>query len=281
MLLDASNLSKSIGAKHLFENVSFSIVPGEKVGLIGRNGNGKTTLLKMISAEDQDFQGQIITAKGTKVTLTKQEHADDNQQSSLAYILGNVPNYHQYKKILDDYEQGHSSNLDHYLETLERFTENRYTNLNEAILNTLAAFNIPHQSSLGPLELLSGGQKRYVEMVRMMFSQSDLLLIDEPTNHLDFLGKDIFISWMKNLKQTVIVVTHDRDVLKYVTKIIELKDKKLLTFKGNYDHYISHNASTTLSSVKQYSNQPNRKEQKLLMRLGSRSKSFLPLSPNP
>jgi ATP-binding cassette, subfamily F, member 3 len=97
-----------------------------------------------------------------------------------------------------------------------------------------------------------------VEMTRLMFSQSDLLLVDEPTNHLDYLGKERFISWMRNLKQTIIVVTHDRDVLKYVDKIYEIKDRRLETFKGNYDRYISQNSSSTMSSVKEYTNQLNR-----------------------
>jgi ATP-binding cassette, subfamily F, member 3 len=258
MLLDATNLTKSIGAKHLFQGVSFSIMPGEKVALIGRNGHGKTTLLKILGGEDQDYDGEIATRKGARLILTKQEHIEDAQQTALTYVLNSVPLFHKYKKIMDEYEQGINTNVNKYLDTLERFTEKRFFNLTDAVLNTLAAFNIPHESSQGPLANLSGGQKRYVEMTRMMFSQSDLLLIDEPTNHLDYLGKDKFITWMKSLKQSVVVVTHDRDVLKYVNRIIELKDKRLEIFKGDYDRYISQNSTKTLSSVKLYSDQLNR-----------------------
>lgn len=175
---------------------------------------------------------------------------------------------------MDDYEQGLHTNVNRYLETLERFTENKFFNITEAILSTLSDFNIPRESSHQPLANLSGGQKRYVEMTRMMFSQSDLLLIDEPTNHLDFLGKERFISWMKSLKKTVVVVTHDRDVLKNVNKIYELKNKKLEIFKGNYDHYISNNTSNTLSSVKQYTAQLNRlKEAKKRVTWGLRMRA--------
>jgi ATPase subunit of ABC transporter with duplicated ATPase domains len=91
-----------------------------------------------------------------------------------------------------------------------------------------------------------------------MYSNSDLLLIDEPTNHMDYLGKERFISWMKSVSQTVLVVTHDRDVLKQVHKIFELKDKTIHVFKGNYDHYIAQNSVQTLSSVKAYADQLNR-----------------------
>ncbi|NCN45745.1 MAG: hypothetical protein COU63_02235 [Candidatus Pacebacteria bacterium CG10_big_fil_rev_8_21_14_0_10_36_11] len=258
MLLDASNLSKSIGAKYLFKDISFSITPGKKVALIGRNGNGKTTLLKILNNEDHDFEGNIITAKGIRITLTKQEHIHNLDQSPLDYVISSVPNYFEYKKIIEDYENGLGTDLNRYLKILEYFTEKKLFNLPEAVLSTLSDFNIPLESSHQPLGNLSGGQKRYVEMTRLMFSQSDLLLIDEPTNHLDYLGKERFISWMRGLKQTVVVVTHDRDVLRYVNKIYEIKDKRLETFNGNYDHYISRNSSETLSSVKDYTNQLNR-----------------------
>jgi len=258
MLLDAKNLKKTIGAKELFTNVSFSIMPGEKVALIGRNGHGKTTLLKILSNQDHDFDGEINTRKGIKLTLTKQEHTSDLDITAFEYVIQSVPNYFKYKKMLEDYENGVCTDVEKYLKILDRFTEQKFFNLPESILTTLCDFNIPLESAHQPLSNLSGGQKRYVEMTKMMFSQSDLLFIDEPTNHLDFLGKDRFIAWMNGLQSTVVVVTHDRDVLKNVHKIYELKDKKLSTFKGNYDHYISHNTSTTLSSVKQYTAQLNR-----------------------
>lgn len=258
MLLEATKLAKSIGAKNLFKDVSFTISQGEKIALIGRNGHGKTTLLKILSGEDHEFEGRVVVAKGSSITLTKQEHIHDTQQSAQDYILKSVPHFFAYKKILDDYEAGLSTDLDKYLQTLEHFTENRYFNVSDAVLSTLADFGISNESAQQPLANLSGGQKRYVEMTRMMFSRADLLLIDEPTNHMDYQGKERFIAWMKALPQAVIVVTHDRDVLKNVHKIMELKDQKILVFKGNYDHYISQNADKTLSAVKQYSDQLNR-----------------------
>jgi len=258
MLIEALNISKSIGAKYLFSDLNFSVIPGEKVALIGRNGHGKTTLLKILSGEDHDFEGRITTRKGIQITLTKQEHIHTAEQSALDYILESVPHFHKYKKILEDYEQGLSTNTHQYLNTLEYFTEKRYFNLIDAVLSTLADFNISNETAQQPLANLSGGEKRYVEMTRMMFSRSDLLLVDEPTNHMDYQGKDRFITWMKSLTQSMLVVTHDRDVLRNVTKIIELKNQEIFIYKGNYDHYISQNTTSTLSSVKLYSDQLNR-----------------------
>jgi ATP-binding cassette subfamily F protein 3 len=258
MLIGTTNLSKSIGAKNLFRDLTFTVVEGEKIALIGRNGYGKTTLLKILSGEDRDFEGQVVTSKGLQITLTQQEHIHTADLSPLDYILKSVPHYHEYRKILSDFEQGLSTNVNHYLTILEYFTERNYFNVEESILSTLADFNISNESAHQPLANLSGGEKRYVEMTRMMFSRSDLLLVDEPTNHMDYQGKERFINWMKSLSQTVVVVTHDRDVLKHATRIIELKEHKIDIFKGNYDHYISQNATQTLSSVKLYSDQLNR-----------------------
>jgi ATP-binding cassette subfamily F protein 3 len=258
MLLEIKDLTKTLGIKHLFQNLSFFIVPGEKVALIGRNGYGKTTLLKILSGEDHEYEGKMITRRNLSTTLTKQEHLSDTQQTPLEYILKNAPHYFTYKKVMDEYEQGINTNTEHYLEILGLFTENRYFHLPEAVLSTLADFGISNESANQPLIHLSGGEKRYVEMTKMMFSQSDLLLIDEPTNHMDYLGKERFISWMKSIPQAVLVVTHDRDVLKHVNKILELKDKKVLVFKGNYDQYIAQNANKTLTSVKLYTDQLSR-----------------------
>lgn len=106
MLLTAKNLAKTMGAKILFKNLTFTIMPGEKVALIGRNGHGKTTLLKILSGNDDDHGGEIETRKNAKIILTKQEHYDDSKITPLLYILKSVPNYFSYQKILNAYESG-------------------------------------------------------------------------------------------------------------------------------------------------------------------------------
>ena len=258
MLLEATNLAKSIGATYLFQDLAFTIVAGEKIALIGRNGYGKTTLLKILSGEDHDFEGTVKTRKGTRILLTKQEHIQEIEQSALEYILKSAPHYFEYQTFLEEYESGQNTNLNRYLEILEYFTEHKYFNLREAVISSLEDFGISAAMIHQPLKHLSGGQKRYVEMTRMMFSQADILLIDEPTNHMDYKGKERFITWMRSIPQAVVVITHDRDVLKNVTKIIELKDRKMHFFKGNYYNYIKQNATQTLTSVKLYEDQLSR-----------------------
>lgn len=274
MLLDVRNLSKAMGAKYLFQDVTFSVTEGEKVALIGRNGEGKTTLLKILSNEDHEYDGTIDVKKTGRVILTKQEHIDEGTQTPLDYVLHSVPNYRKHKKILDEYEQEQTMDMNQYLHSVEYFNDHGYYYIDNTIENTLVDFGLTPEAVYQPLMNLSGGEKRYVEMTRMMFSDADLMLIDEPTNHMDYKGKDRFIAWMKKQKNAVVVVTHDRDVLKYVDRIIELKAKKIHIFNGNYDHYIKQNTSSTLTSVKQYTDQLNRlAEAKKKVEWGSRMKA--------
>jgi ATP-binding cassette subfamily F protein 3 len=258
MLLNATNLSKSIGAKNLFNDLNFTINNNEKIALIGRNGQGKSTLLQMLSGEDKEFGGKIERMKNLRVILTKQEHLSDNTQSALTYILKSVPHYHEYEKVLHDFEHGAHTNTHLYTTAVDYFSENGYYYIKDLILATLEDFQISNEQANNPLITLSGGEKRFVELVRMMYSKADLLLIDEPTNHMDYIGKEQFISWMVTVIEGMLIVTHDRDVLKSVDRIIELKDKTIYSFKGNYDHYLKQNAMQTTNAVMDYNNQLRR-----------------------
>ncbi len=258
MLIDATNITKSVGSKNLFPDLSFSINEGEKIALIGRNGQGKTTLLKLISGEDKEFDGQIKVKKGIRITMTQQEHHLADETTAIDYILGSVPQYQELEQILHDFENGAHTNINAYSKAVEMFSEKGYYHLKDRILHTLIDFQISEDKAHLSLANLSGGEKRYVELARMMYSQSQLYLIDEPTNHMDYIGKEEFINWMNGETESVIVVTHDRDVLKHVDKIYELKDKKLHVYNGNFDHYIANNATNTTNSVKQYLIQLNK-----------------------
>ncbi len=258
MLISAQHLSKSVGAKTLFTDLDLHISPGEKVALIGRNGQGKSTLLNIIGGMDSDFHGELSTKKDLTTVLTKQEHLTDDSHTALEYILESVPHFYEYEKVLADFEKGDHSDMHHYTEAQDYFSENGYYYIKDLILATLNDFQISNEKAANPLSTLSGGEKRYVELTRMMYSKADLLLIDEPTNHMDYLGKEQFIAWMQMVEEGVLVVTHDRDVLNHVDRIIELKDKNISSFKGNYEAYIKQNAAQTTSSVVMYQNQIRR-----------------------
>ena len=255
MLVDARNLSKHIGSKILFEGLELFIDNGEKVALIGRNGQGKSTLLNILAGDDQDFLGNISRQKNLRTVLTSQEHLNTKDLTVIDYILGSVPHYLEYEKVIKEYEEGIHTNHDHFSDAVEYFSNNNYWQIKDLITETLASFQLDSDHATALLSTLSGGEKRFVELTRMMYSQADLLLIDEPTNHMDYIGKERFISWLDSVKQGCLVVTHDRDVLGHVSRILELKDNKLYSYPGNYSDYLKQNTLSTTSSVVLYQNQ--------------------------
>jgi ATPase subunit of ABC transporter with duplicated ATPase domains len=121
----------------------------------------------------------------------------------------------------------------------------------------LAAFQLP-PDRIDAFRHLSGGQKRFVELVKVTLSDADLALIDEPTNHMDYVAKQTFIDWLKNAKQSVVVVTHDRDVLAHVDRIVEIKSRSVDNFPGNYDAYLKQNGAATAKAIDSYENAQKR-----------------------
>jgi ATP-binding cassette, subfamily F, member 3 len=255
VLLNVTNLHKSIGLKDLFENLSFMIEEGEKVALIGRNGLGKSTLFKMLTGEDTEFQGNLEFRKNARVILTRQEHFLHHDITPLEYILEDVPEYRELQAAIRDYEESQTADMDKiqiYTDAVMRFSELDYYTVEDRIIESLHDLEIEIDRAMAPMATLSGGEKRFVELVRVMYSGADIALIDEPTNHMDYVGKAAFVKWLQETNQTIFVVTHDRDVLNEVDRILELKDKKIYEFNGNYDSYLRQNAEGTAIAVRDY-----------------------------
>ena len=256
MLLSLEIEEKSIGSKLLFQGLSLTINEGEKVAAIGRNGVGKTTLFNMISGADTDYEGTIEVKKGIRVIVTAQEHFGTDHLSAIDYVLKDAPNYAELHRIVEEYPTHMGSDMQKittYSEALTEYGEREYYDVQERIVEALNGFEISEEQARLPLASLSGGQKRFVELVRVRFAEADLVLLDEPTNHMDYIGKELFQKWIReNDTQAIFVITHDRDVLKEMNKIVELKDKKVRVFPGNYDAFLKQNSTTTLTQVSSY-----------------------------
>jgi ATP-binding cassette subfamily F protein 3 len=254
MIADISITEKSFGPKTLMKNIKFSIDDSEKVGVIGRNGVGKSTLFGILAGTDKDFTGEVIYKRGTTVVATEQEYHDVGEQTVLQYVLAGLPEYAALSHIIETYPLTMGEDMDkinEYTDALGRFDDKGFYQIEEQIERELDNFQlvgIAHRSFAS----LSGGQKRLVEVVKVMHSDAHLALVDEPTNHMDYVAKQQFIDWMKDAREAMLVITHDRDVLAHVDRIVELKDGGSQSFKGNYDAYLKQNAHSTGTAMNEF-----------------------------
>ncbi len=254
MIADVHITDKSFGDKQLMSDVKFSVNDGEKVGLVGRNGVGKSTLFGMLAGTDSDYRGSVVFRRGSTIVATAQEHHSLGNITVLEYILRGLPEYARLRHILTTYPAAMGSDMrkiEEYSQALERFGQKDFYRVEELVAEELKKFQM---EGFGERQLaaLSGGQKRLVEVVKIMHAQADLALIDEPTNHMDYVAKKQFIDWMKSARQAMLIITHDRDVLAEVDRIVELRDGASVSYRGNYDDYLRQNASATGNAMQDY-----------------------------
>lgn len=204
-VLSVADLSKSFGENHLFQNVSFDIKREEKVAIIGNNGTGKTTILKIINGLVPPDTGEIKLGSKVKVGYYDQEHHVLNMEKT------------SFDELQDTYP-----NLD-----------------NTRIRNILAAFLFTGDDVFKRIKDLSGGERGRVSLAKLMLSEANLLILDEPTNHLDIASKEILENAINHYTGTVLYVSHDRYFInKTATRILDLTNGHLLNYIGNYDYYM-------------------------------------------
>jgi ATPase subunit of ABC transporter with duplicated ATPase domains len=181
------------------------------------------------------------------VVSTAQEHHDMGDTTVLQYVLAGLPEYSGLSHIIENHPLTMGDNMkliDEYTQALMRFDDKGFYQIEEQIERELDNFQLPgiaHRQ----FTTLSGGEKRLVEVVKIMHSDADLALVDEPTNHMDYIAKQQYVDWMKTAREAMLVITHDRDVLNEVDRIVELKDGECVSYKGNYDAYLKQNAVST------------------------------------
>ena len=254
MILSVEITEKSFGNKQLLQNVKFSIDEGEKVGLIGRNGIGKSTLFSVLLGRDQDFSGKVIFRKGSVIASTQQEYSSVGEQTVLNFILNDLPEYAHLSKLLRELPEKMGEDMElieKYTDALNRFQEKNFHFIEDKIKAELRDFGLGGFENR-QMKTLSGGQKRLVDTIKIIHSKTDLALVDEPTNFMDSHAKNRFLNWMKNSNEAVLVITHDRDVLSKVDRIIEIRDGKTYIFKGNYDDYLRANMFSTTNQIQDF-----------------------------
>lgn len=254
MIADISIREKSFGPKVLMTGVKFGVDDGEKVGVVGRNGVGKSTLFGILAGTDQDYTGEVIYRKGTVVVATAQEHLGLGDMTVMEYILRGLPEYAELRHILRAYPEtmgDDMAKIETYSNALDRFGQKGFYQVEELVAEELKTFQMEGFGDRG-ISSLSGGQKRLVEVVKIMHADADLALLDEPTNHMDYVAKQQFVDWLKSTRQAMLVITHDRDVLAQVDRIVELRDGEAVSYRGNYDAYLKQNAFSTGNAMNEY-----------------------------
>ena len=238
-IFSLENLSKTwSGGKTLFENINLSFLPNAKIGIVGVNGSGKSTFLKILSGIDKEYNGEIIAAKGIKVGYLAQEPELDITKN----VFENVSEGAKEKlSLIDKYNElsmNYSEEIADDLAKLQDEIEAKdLWDLDSKIEQAMDALRCPDKSK--DINTLSGGEKRRVAICKLLLEEPDLLLLDEPTNHLDPETVAWLENYLKNYKGTVILITHDRFFLDNITEwILELDRGKAIPYEGNYSRWL-------------------------------------------
>ena len=251
--IQLSNVTLVLGAKRIFENLDWEIQRGQKIGLIGANGAGKSSLFKLIEGEHSpELGGQITRARSLLTGYLPQQPELDLSLTAFAAALAGNPRVAEVHAELETLESslsdpevyGHARRLQRALERQRQLIE-EYDSLGgdsypERVRGLLVGLGLAEGDLTKPLSVLSGGQKKLVGLARLLLVRPDVLLLDEPDNHLDLPGKMFLEKLIREYEGTVVIISHDRYLLDaVVTHIAELEDGKLTLFAGDYSSFVS------------------------------------------
>ena len=238
-IFSLENLSKTwSGGKTLFENINLSFLPKAKIGIVGVNGSGKSTFLKILSGIDKEYNGEIIAAKGIKVGYLAQEPELDNAKNVFENVCEGAKEKLSLIEKYNELSMNYSEEIADDLAKLQDEIEAKdLWDLDSKIEQAMDALRCPDK--LKVINKLSGGEKRRVALCKLLLEEPDLLLLDEPTNHLDPETVAWLENYLKNYKGTVILITHDRFFLDNITEwILELDRGKAIPYEGNYSRWL-------------------------------------------
>ena len=251
IVLSCNNLNKSFGIDTILENVSFTVNEGDKVGIIGVNGTGKTTLFKILSGIYGYDSGDIYLGKGVEIGYLEQNtnfHSEGTIFEEVLEVFKDLIEMETYLRDLEVKIANESSNpnskelekiMNEYSNKLEKFSElNGYGYKSEA-KGVLKGLGFSDEDMDKKINILSGGEKTRVLLAKLLLKNPSLLLLDEPTNHLDSEAIEWLEVFLKQYKGTVIIISHDRYFLdQVVNRVFEIHNKKLRTYNGNYSKFI-------------------------------------------
>ncbi len=257
-----NNVSKSYGNKKVLRKVSFEVKTNERVALIGPNGCGKTTILRLIGKIEEPTTGEVFTRKGSKIGILSQ-YPDESLNPYLVkdIIHSSFQELNELKEKLDQEEKKLTEGID-----LEK-TINRFSRLQEEFIKKggyeieskidklVAAFHVENLLDK-EFRTLSGGEKTIINLIGILLKEPDVLLLDEPTNHLDINMLEWLEKYLSSCNKTIVIVSHDRYFLdKAVNKVILIDNGEEEIFHGNYSYYLKENEERVMREFNEYKNQ--------------------------
>ena len=287
--IELNNIKKNYGLKNILDGFNLEIKTGERVALIGQNGSGKTTILKIISKEENIDSGTINIRKGATLGVLKQIYENEKEDVLVKDFL-----YDSFKNILEIEQKLRNLEEKMAIEKSQNELEKiikKYGNLQEEFIavggyeiqekfsKICSKFNIKSEMLKRNYNNLSGGEKTRVNLAKLLLKNPDILLLDEPTNHLDIDSLNFLEELIKKYNGTVLVVSHDRYFLdKVITKTILLENGKEKIYFGNYSYFLKEDERRTLAEFENYKDQQKQIEKmkesiKTLRRFGEIAKN--------
>ncbi len=276
--LNINQLGKFYGARRVFKNISFNVKTGERIGLIGPNGCGKTTVLKILTGEEDYQEGQISLRKGLKLGYLNQ----------IPYYKKDIPveevmtlafkHLTRLKRKMTEYESGLQNAgskemealLKQYGEICYQFEEEGGYEIKTNVNKIATGLGISDEMRKRPYDTLSGGEKTRIELAKVLLEAPDMLILDEPSNHLDMVSIEWLEEFLKTYKGAALIVSHDRYFLdRVVTGIIEMSFDKTSIYKGSYSYYVVERERRFLLDMKYYG-----QEQKNIKRMEEQIKRY-------
>ena len=260
MLLEAANISKSFGENLLFSSGSFKVEAGDRIGLIGANGSGKSTIFNIISGEEEADTGGIVRASGVSVGVLRQHACKDSRRTCYEEALSVFSELIETEKELSDLwkkidETAEDGLIEKAHRLQEDFQEKGGLTFRSRTRAALCGLGFSDAETELTVDRLSGGQRSKIEICKLLLSAPDVMLLDEPTNHLDIDAIEWLDGFIKQSKSAVIIISHDRWFLdKVAKKILSIEHKKLITYPGNYTKYLELKEFREESIKREYEN---------------------------
>ena len=270
IMLSCNNVSKSFGVETILEDISFSVNEGDKIGIVGVNGTGKTTLFKVITGIFPHDKGDIFTSKNCRLGYLEQNTNFYSEKTIYDEVVSVFSDLIEAEKELRSLEHQIASlsakesssgdqlkkAMDTYGKKYEEFEKKNGYAYKSEVRGTLKGLGFSDEEMNKPVNVLSGGEKTRVLLAKLLLSKPSLLLLDEPTNHLDADAIEWLEAFLRSYEETIMIISHDRYFLdQSVNRIFEMENKRLTSYNGNYTDYQKQAKINREIRLRQYENQ--------------------------